>query len=86
MNIPTLDYPCEYPVKVFVKPDDTNEAHIEALVRAELKPGASISIKRSLSQNSRYACLTLQFIVDDAEQAHRIGQVLRDAPEVLLAI
>lgn len=86
MDARGLEYPCTFPVKVFLKPDAANEAHVESLVRAELAAGSPLQIQRSLSSSGAYTCLSLSFTATDAEQIRRIGTALRDAPGVLLSI
>lgn len=81
-----LKYPCTFPVKVFLKPDAADEAHVESLVRAELAAASPLQIQRSLSSSGAYTCLTLSFTATDAEQIRRIGAALRDTPGVLLSI
>lgn len=86
METPGLEYPCSYPIKVFLKPGEEAEARIEALVRAELAEGESLQVKRSNSSSGAYVCLTLTFTATDAEHAKRVGSAVRDAPGVLLSL
>lgn len=81
-----LEYPCTFPIKVFLKPDAANEAQVESLVRAELAAGSPLQVRRSLSNSGAYTCLSLSFTATDAEQIRRIGTALRAAPGVLLSI
>ncbi len=81
-----LEYPCTFPVKVFLRPDAANEAQVEVRVRDELAAGAALRIQRRLSSSGAYTCLTLSFTAVDAEQILRIGTALRNAPGVLLSI
>jgi hypothetical protein len=83
---PTLEFPCEFPIKLFYRPEDGIEALFEQLLREELTTGASVIPKRHDSAQGRFACLTLTFQADSKEQVLRIGQKLKSHPAVLMAL
>lgn len=83
---PELEYPCLFPIKVFLRPSPDIETRIEELVREALPEAAQMTVKRRRSRSGRYLCMTLTFMARDAGQVRQIGRALRDAEGVLLAI
>jgi len=81
-----LSYPCRFPVKVFLKPDEGTEAGVVARVRAELTADDELELRRSRSSSGGYVCLTLTFTATDADQVSRVAAAVRDAPGVLLSV
>lgn len=86
MSEPRLEYPCRFPIKVFVRPSAETETRIEALVRGALPDATPVTVERRSSRSGHYLCLTLTFTARDAEQVRRVGAAVRDADGVLLAI
>lgn len=86
MTVPPLDYPCPYPIKVFLRPDSTVEAALAERVRGELAPGAGLEIERQPSSKGGYVCLTLRFDVQSASHAERVADAVRTSDGVLMAI
>jgi len=83
---PGLQYPCEFPLKVFVRPDPETETRIAGLAHAELALGATITVTRRLSSHGKYVALTLNFIAEDAAQLDRVIKAVTADPGVILAL
>lgn len=81
-----LTYPCEFPLKIFIRPDEETAARITELVQALLAPGAAITTSRRLSSGGKYLGLTLNFTADDAEQLDRVIKAVTGDPGVILAL
>lgn len=81
-----LTYPCEFPLKVFIRPDDEVATRIAGLVHAELELGATVALSRRLSSGGKYLALTLNFVADDAAQLDRVIKAVTADPGVILAL
>lgn len=81
-----LTYPCEFPLKVFIRPDEATAARITDAVRAELAAGALVTTARRLSSTGKYLSLTVNFTADDAEQLDRVIKAVTADPGVILAL
>lgn len=86
MDVRGLEYPCAYPVKVFLKPDAAAEAELLTRVRAAAGADSPVEVSRNTSRGGAYICLTLTFTATDADHALRVGAAARDAPGVLLSV
>ncbi|MDP3295383.1 MAG: DUF493 domain-containing protein [Nevskia sp.] len=81
-----LVYPCEFPLKIFIRPDEETATRITQAVQALLVPGAAITTSRRLSSGGKYLGLTLNFTADDAEQLDRVIKAVTGDPGVILAL
>lgn len=81
-----LTYPCEFPLKIFIRPDEETAARIAQLAQAQLAPGTPLSRSSRLSSGGKYMALTLNFIADDAEQLDRVIKAVTADPGVILAL
>jgi putative lipoic acid-binding regulatory protein len=81
-----LVYPCEFPVKVFVRPDAEVEQRLETLVRGHLQPEAVLQIERRASAQGKYLCLTLIFVAEDEAHLTRITKAIGTDPAVVLSL
>ncbi|MDN5844429.1 MAG: DUF493 domain-containing protein [Alcaligenaceae bacterium] len=81
-----LEYPCAFPIKVFLRPDPLQEEALIQAVQAQLDASASLEVERRNSSNGRYLCLTLRFNASSAEHAKRVAAVVRSADGVLMAL
>lgn len=83
---PGLTYPCEFPLKIFILPDEDVALRITGIVCAHLAVGVELSSSRRLSSGGKYLALTLNFIADDAEQLDRVIKAVTADPGVILAL
>ena len=81
-----LVYPCSFPVKVFVRPDDEVEGRVQTLVRSHLQPEAGLEVERRTSANGKYLCLTLIFVAEDEAHLTRITKAISADPSVVLSL
>lgn len=83
---PGLTYPCEFPLKIFIRPDDEVALRITQLACDQLAAGAEVSSARRLSSGGKYLALTLNFIAEDPEQLDRVIKAVTADPGVILAL
>jgi putative lipoic acid-binding regulatory protein len=81
-----LTYPCEFPLKIFIRPDEDVALRIAQLACDQLAAGAEVSRSSRLSSGGKYMALTLNFIADDAEQLDRVIKAVTADPGVILAL
>jgi hypothetical protein len=81
-----LVFPCDYPVKVFLKPDPAVEDRLVEVVRSQLPGSSDLTVGRHFSRAGRYLCLTFRFTAQSADEARRVGAALRDEPGVILSL
>ncbi|GAC1628803.1 MAG: DUF493 domain-containing protein [Nevskia sp.] len=81
-----MTYPCEFPLKVFIKPDDAVAERIAAVAHAQLAVGATIDVSRRLSSTGKYLALSLNFTAEDAAHLDRVIKAVMADPGVILAL
>lgn len=85
-NPPGMTYPCEFPIKVFILPDEETAARIVRVASAELPCGSTLTTSRRMSSTGKYLALTLNFIAEDAEQLARVIDAVKADPGVILSL
>lgn len=83
---PGMTYPCEFPLKVFIKPDEDVAARIAGLARAQLAADASMEVTRRSSSTGKFLALTINFIAEDPAHLDRVIKAVTADPGVLLAL
>ncbi len=83
---PTLGYPVEFPIKVFLRPGAEHEAAVLAALRACLNPGNTLDYTRVSSSGGRYVCLRLHYTAQDAEEVARLRLCLQADARVILSL
>jgi putative lipoic acid-binding regulatory protein len=83
---PGLVYPCEFPLKLFIKPDIATEARLIELARSQLGSDAKLETSRRSSSGGKYLSLTLNFVAKDREHLQRVIDTVRVDPGVVLAL
>lgn len=81
-----MTYPCEFPLKIFIRPDEETAERIAKVAHAQMAVGAVITTSRRLSSTGKYMALTLNFIADDAERLDRVIKAVMADPGVILAL
>ena len=81
-----MTYPCEFPLKIFIRPDEETAERIARVAHAQMAVGATITTSRRLSSTGKYLALTLNFVADDAEQLDRVIKAVMADPGVILAL
>lgn len=83
---PGLVYPCEFPLKIFIRPDEAVATRIAGLLHAQLAVGATVGVTRRLSSTGKYLALTLNFVAEDAAHLDRAIKAVTADPGVILAL
>lgn len=81
---PSLEYPADFPVKLFLRPDTAAEAAVLAAVTTAI--GTAPRSERRPSANGRYVCLSLNFTATDAAQVERMREAIAAQPAVILSL
>ncbi len=81
-----LDYPTQFPLKVFGNQSDDFEATVVELIRARIPQVEHIDIKRRNSKGGKYVALTLTFTVYTQQQLEDIYQDLYDCEQVVMSL
>lgn len=81
-----LVYPCEFPLKIFIRPDEETATRITATLQGLLKPDAVVTSSRRMSSGGKYLALTLTFVAEDAEHLDRVIKTVTSEPGVILAL
>lgn len=81
-----LEFPCDFPVKVFG--EDTPEFHrlVFETVRAHVPGLEPSAVTRHTSSKGRYVSLTITFTATSKEQLDQIYRGLTAQPLVLMAL
>lgn len=85
-NPPGMTYPCEFPIKVFILPDEATVERIVGVARAELAEGATLTTARRMSSTGKYLALTLNFTAEDAGHLARMIAAVKADPGVILSL
>lgn len=81
-----IDYPSEFPLKVFGKPSGDFESTVVDLVRARVPQAEHIEVRRRASRNGRYQALTLTFTVHTQQQLEDIYRDLHECDKVVMSL
>lgn len=81
-----LEYPCEFPLKLFIRPDEELVRRLTALAHAALPAGSTVDASRRMSSGGKYLALTLSFTAQDAEHLDRVIKAVTADPGVILAL
>jgi putative lipoic acid-binding regulatory protein len=81
-----LEFPCEFPVKAFVKSGADAEAMVVGLVRRHAPDLAQEDIASRASGGGKYTALTLNIHAQSQDQLDAIYQDLTDSPDVIMAL
>lgn len=81
-----LKFPCDYPLKVFGRPESGLEARVLEIVRRHVGDSSALDVRARPSRSGNYTALTIQFRATSRQQLDAIYQELSDSPEVLMAL
>ena len=81
-----LDYPVQFPLKVFGNQSEDFEAIVVELVRARIPQAEHIDIKRRNSKGGKYVALTLTFTAYTQQQLQDIYQDLYYCEQVVMSL
>jgi putative lipoic acid-binding regulatory protein len=81
-----IDYPSQFPLKVFGNQSDDFEPIVLDLIRARCPQAEHIDIRRRPSKGGKYLALTLTFTVYSQQQLEEIYQGLYDCEQVVMSL
>lgn len=81
-----MDYPCDFPLKVFGVNDDRFESVVIDLLRDHCDESIEFRVKRNTSRNGKYQSLTINFIAYSRQQLDAIYQSLTDCELVVMSL
>ena len=81
-----LDFPVEFPLKVFGLNDKSFENTVMGLVREHCTPDTEFKISRNESKHGKYQSLTISFTAHSREQLDAIYQALTDCDQVVMSL
>jgi hypothetical protein len=81
-----IDYPSQFPLKVFGNQSDDFEPIVLDLIRARCPQAEHIDIRRRPSKGGKYLALTLTFTVYSQQQLEEIYQDLYDCEQVVMSL
>ena len=81
-----IDYPSQFPLKVFGNQSDDFEPIVLDLIRARCPQAEHIDIRRRPRKGGKYLALTLTFTVYSQQQLEEIYQDLYDCEQVVMSL
>ncbi len=79
-------FPCEFPLKVFGKPETAFEKFVLAILHKHVADFTEENIEARPSKNGAYVALTIKFTATSKEQLDAIYTELSANPLVLMAL
>ena len=81
-----IEYPSQYPLKVFGNQSDDFETIVLALIRGRCPQAEHIDIRRRSSRGGKYLAITFTFTVHSQQQLEKIYQDLYDCEQVVMSL
>jgi putative lipoic acid-binding regulatory protein len=81
-----LQFPCEFPLKVFGLNEEGFEQVVLELVRGHCEETTEFSVTRNESRKGKYQSLTITFIAHSRQQLDGIYQSLTDCEQVVMSL
>ena len=81
-----MEFPCEFPLKVFGLNDMSFETRVLDLVRVHCSAGTEFTITRNESKKGKYQSLTISFTAHSRQQLDDIYQSLTDSEHVVMSL
>lgn len=81
-----LQFPCEYPLKVFGRPNSGMEILVLDVIRRHVGKAPELAVRGRPSRGRNYTALTVHFQATSRQQLDAIYQELSRSPEVLMAL
>lgn len=79
-----LDYPCEYPLKLVVRPEAVDD--IRARLQGAAPHDAALNMHQRASRNGRYIALTAKFTANNAEEIEALYAGLASAEGIVMSL
>lgn len=81
-----MEFPCAFPLKVFVKPEDDVEQQILDLLEPHVGKLPLSACQRKISRTGKYMALTVNFTATSKPQVDAVFAALGDTPLVVMAM
>ncbi len=81
-----FEFPCEFPIKIMGKANDTFEIEVTQIIRRHVADLSESAIKRRESNKSNYAALTVTITASSREQLDAIYIDLTASEHVIMAL
>lgn len=81
-----MEYPCDFPLKVFGRNEEGFEQLVLDLVKPHLAENAELVVSRNQSRHGKYQSLTIRFTADSRQQLDAIYQSLTDCEQVVMSL
>jgi uncharacterized protein len=81
-----LEYPCEFPIKVFGKAGSELDALVFRLVRPHVPDLGEAAIRSRLSRHGRYEAVTIVVQAASRAQLDDIYRALSDCEDILMVL
>jgi len=81
-----MQFPCEFPLKVFVHNNDEYEGIVLELVAGHCPSATEFTVTRNESSKGKYRSLTITFTAHSRRQLDDIYQSLTDSEHVVMSL
>ena len=81
-----MEFPCAFPLKVFVKPEDDVEQQVLALLEPHTGKLPLSACQRKISRTGKFMSLTVNFTATSKPQIDAIFLALSESPLVVMAM
>lgn len=81
-----LEFPCDFPIKVFGRNDQDFDAVAVGIVRRHVQDLKEGAVRTTQSRNGRYLSVTITIEASSREQLDDIYQDLTDSEHVIMAL
>lgn len=81
-----LEYPCEFPLKMFGKNELQFIAAVEVVIEEHIPREDWASTKTTPSKNEKYISYTVVIIARNREQLDKVCAAVTNCPEVIMAL
>lgn len=85
-NETLMEFPCAFPLKVFVKPEDDIEQQILDLLEPHVGKLPRSACQRKISRTGKYMALTVNFTATSKPQVNAVFAALHDSPLVVMSM
>ena len=85
-NHELIEYPCDFPLKVFGHNDADFEQRVLQLLKPHLDEDAEFVVSRNQSRHGKYQSLTIRFTAHSRQQLDAIYQSLTDCEQVVMSL
>lgn len=81
-----MEFPCEFPLKVFGLNGDGFEDSVMDMVKLHCPIDTQFHVKKNLSKKGKYQSLTITFTAHSRQQLDDIYQSLTDSEQVVMSL